>query len=215
LLVLDNAHALEEFPGDFAVAWTDVLRELIRVPLLLLAERPTPLLAGFEPHELDPFARATAQAFLGGRLAQSRIRVPEDVLESAVAFAQGEPELLQRIGHGLSERLSIDQRDAATDDDLADVLSRILDRLPPPRAAQYASIRGQTRDLLVAMAVHGDDDPTTLARRVDMEPKNAVVLLTRAARLTGLIERRSRGSYVFRDPLFKAYLKKEYATPRF
>lgn len=215
LVVLDNADALEDLPRDFARAWTDELRRMRKMPLLILAARPIAVLADFEPMELDPFPPDEARALLESRWAKAGVQAGAEVVESVLGFAQGEPDLLQRLGHRLWEAAKAEGRSVLTLDDVAEGVSHLLESLPPDRAALYGSVAGQSLDLLAAMAVHGDEDPTTLARRVDIEPKNAVVLLSRTARRTGLVERRRRGAYGFRDPLFGAYLKKRYATAAF
>lgn len=215
LLLLDDAQGLEAFPADFARALVSELREDRKLPMLILSTRATRLLTEFETHELAPFTDEEARSFLEDRFRRGSLQPRPDVLDAIAEVAQGEPELLQQIGHRLWEDARLHDRKTLTNDDLADVLSQVLDRLSPQRAALFGEPTGQTRDLLVAMALHEEHRPTALAARVGLEPKNAVVLLARAAHRTGLIERRRRGQYEFRDPLFKAYLKKEYSTAQF
>lgn len=157
----------------------------------------------------DPIAGETARSFLERRARTLRMTWTPPALREAVAFAEGRPDVLQRLGAGALHAALEQGRSRVTADDLlegavdaAEPAADALATLSPPRAS-----------LLKAMVRAPEATPTDWARRCGLDPKAAVVHLQRLESHDGLVQRTGRGRYRIASPLLALHLQGLHGTP--
>jgi hypothetical protein len=212
VLILDNADRLAEIDGGLLDAMP-LLAE--RLPWHLVITGPVGELADHveEAVTLGPFSEATSHDFIRRRLAAAGMTIDPEALAVFDEFSRGRPSLLQRMGMTVWRIVKLEGRTHVTVEDVDRAVGELVDHLPSRTIAPWTQVRGMMRDVFIAMCLHDLDAPTQIARRLDLEPKNVVVLLGRLAGMHGLIERVDRGRYVVRDPLLKHHVRKEWGSP--
>jgi hypothetical protein len=212
VLVLENADRLEDIDPGLVEALPALIA---RVPFtVVLTGRPEPLEAHVASAVyLRPFSEATTHDFLVRRLTSAGLGLEEDAVPVFYEFTRGEPDPLQRLGLATWRHAVEQGLERIGPEDVETAVFDVVDHLPTETVTAWAAVRGHMRDIFVAMCLHDLQRPTQIARRLDLEPKNVVVLLGRLADAHGLVERFERGAYRVIDPLLKHYVRKEWATP--
>lgn len=212
ILVLENVEGLAEIDKGLVDSLPALAERLPHV--LLVTGEPNVVRPVVEERiELQPFDAPTTAEFVRSRLERANMSVAEEALGRFHEFSGGRPGALQRIGLAVWDeavRRGADRIEAA---DVEAAIPRVIEGLPTEAVAQWARLRGMMRDVFVAMCLLELESPTAIAQRLELEPKNVIVLLARLAEAHGLVERVERGTYRVRDPLLKHYVRKEWASP--
>jgi hypothetical protein len=157
----------------------------------------------------DPIADETARSFLERRARTLRMAWTPPALRQAVAFAEGRPDVLQRLGAGALHAALEQGRSRVTADDL---LEGAVDAAEPA-ADSLAGLSPPRASLLKAMVRAPEATPTDWARRCGLDPKAATVHLQRLESHDGLVQRVGRGRYRIASPLLALHLQGLHGTP--
>ncbi|HUR24877.1 MAG TPA: hypothetical protein VM327_02555 [Candidatus Thermoplasmatota archaeon] len=156
------------------------------------------------PIEPDPIADPVAAAFLERRGNRVRVSWTPAAAREAVGLAAGRPASLQALGatalHACLER-------GARRILVEDVLEAAVEAAhhAPFGAAGWRRLSGPRRALLLAMARDPGDTASAWARRCGLDPKAAVVHLSRLVK-AGLVDRIGHGQYAM-APLLRLALR--------
>lgn len=212
ILVLENADALNDLnPGLVAELPQLTARLPLHIVLTGQAQVLRPLVE--DAVELQPFRPATAADFLQRRFATVGMTLEDEAYPVFQEFTRGQPSVLQRLAYAVWENAVLGQSPLIRAEDVERAVSELVDHLPSETLAPWTALRGIMRDVFIAMCRHDLESPTGIARRLGLEPKNVIVLLSRLADAHGVVERVERGVYRVRDPLLKHYVRKEWGSP--
>lgn len=212
VLVIEDAHDLVDLDPAFLPALPDLY---LRLPfhVILTGERSILENATSRSVDLRPFSEATTSAFVERQFREQGIVCEPDALSTLYEFSSGQPATVQRLGLITWQRLRRQGKERLTRDEVELSVAEIVDILPTSTVSAWASTRGLMRDIFIAMCLYDLSSPTEIARRLQLEPKNTVVLLRRLESVHRLVERSDRGVYRVREPLLKHYVRKEWASP--
>lgn len=212
ILVLENAHALYDIDPN-------LLNELpvlgARLPYHLIVTGEAPTLAPLLPvhAELKPFSAATTAGFLERQFGFAGMRITAGAVDTFYEFTRGSPATLQRLGFVAWEHMARQSRSSLEPGDVDEAVTQAIEQLPSHTLTAWSSLRGIMRDIFIGMCLYDVESPTEIAKRLDLEAKNVVVLLSRLEVAHRLVDRVERGTYRVRDPLLKHYVRKEWGSP--
>ncbi|HEX9816887.1 MAG TPA: ATP-binding protein, partial [Candidatus Thermoplasmatota archaeon] len=212
ILVLENAHALYDIDPN-------LLNELpvlgARVPYHLIVTGEPPTLAQLLPNavQVPPFSLPTTGGFLERQFGLAGMKITSAAVDTYYEFTRGSPEALQRLGHVTWEHLARQRRQTVDTADVETAVTETVEQLPSHALTAWSSLRGIMRDIFIAMCLYDVESPTEIAKRLDLEAKNVVVLLSRLEVAHRLVDRAERGIYRVRNPLLKHYVRKEWGSP--
>ena len=212
ILVLENAHQLFDIDPN-------LINELpvlgARIPYHLIVTGEAPILAPILPTavELRPFSAATTAGFLERQFGFVGMRLSSGAADTVFEFTRGHPETIQRLGFVAWEHMIRQQRTTVESADIDEAVTLAVEQLPSHTLAAWSSLRGIMRDIFIGMCLYDVESPTEIAKRLDLEAKNVVVLLSRLEIAHRLVDRVERGTYRVRDPLLKHYVRKEWGSP--
>ncbi len=212
ILVLENAHTLHDIDPN-------LLNELpvlgARIPYHLIVTGEPPNLASLLPTsvELRRFSAATTGGFLERQFGHVGMRVTSGAADTVFEFTRGSPETIQRLGFVTWEHMTRQRRTVVESADVDQAVTQAVEQLPSHTLTAWSSLRGIMRDIFIGMCLYDVESPTEIAKRLDLEAKNVVVLLSRLEVAHRLVDRVERGIYRVRDPLLKHYVRKEWGSP--
>lgn len=163
----------------------------------------------FEAYEIKEVPRAEAKKYLLKRARRFNLKFGTSVLERILDVSECKPFYLQLLA--LKCYMLSMPKKRVSENVFERALEETIESIPAHLVASFAILKGRKRDVFVALCLYDFKKPADIAKKIDLEPKNVIVILDRLIKEHGLIKKIGR-EYYASDNFLKEYVKRQYTT---
>ncbi len=163
----------------------------------------------FEAYEIKEVPRKEAKEYLLKRARKFNLKFEKQVLEKILDTSECKPFYLQLLALKCY-MLSLPKK-TVTNDIFEKALKETIKNIPAHLVASFTGLKGRKRDVFVTLCIYGFNKPANIAKRINLEPKNVIVILNRLIKDDGLVKKIGQAYYVS-DNFLKEYVRLQYTT---
>ncbi len=162
----------------------------------------------FETYEIKEASREDAREYLLKRAKKFNLKFETSILEKILDISECRPFYLQLLALKCY-MLSVPKK-IVNQKIFEEAFKETIKNIPAHLIASFALLKGRKKDVFVAVCLYNLKKPAEIAKKIDMEPKNVIVILFRLIE-DGIVKKIKQEYYVS-DNFLKEYVKLQYTT---